>query len=1064
MNRFLRGLAVVALVLGLVGPISMGTVLAQTPATPAPAADTTHGNIQGTIKDNNGAPVADAKVTISGVETKSTTTDATGSFSFTGLSAGVYTLTASKTGFETANQPDLPVLGGQTQTLAITMPALTFQSLRTIASVRAVGRGTFNTTSASVSVVSSQTFLDQSQPQVMKVLNETPGIVASLPQTSANGAAPGAITFPNIRGALSFETASLIDGHPVSVGSFGDYVTTFINPFMLQNVEVIKGPGADAPEVNYAVGGTVNFITKNPTFKPTGMWQFGTDNYGSSIINVGFSNTAGRLGYVFAYGSNDLLSNVSNAAVFVSPQAPQQGVLNFNGTTGVGVGFNDLFPTPFVPGTISTNENQYSLVACCQKLPPDLFQNVSELVKLRYGLSPVSFLTFTYFGSQTRTNQTANTGDIAHSTFSLNGSGATPGQIGSYTGSIPNNSPLDVGFVRTPETEINNEPILEGDFRTTLNNDTVLARFYAAGIHRLLYQGNSQNMFAPTVQDMQLFGYDTKTKQIYNGQSVPVTFFDWFNQAEDDVLKGYSFQYNHPLKNDDVLSFSFDTTHSTTTSYNVGVTGPTAGGNFNVSQLAGTESVTLPTGSLQNFSTALLRGTFHFGSKLTATWSNYFNMYQSTVPTKCGALALPSSLAPRCNFNGTGTIGYIGTGGAKTGTAYGPTQPWGSTICNVTGCPTLGAVVPGYTFSTATSSHYDPRIALQYRPDANDAVRLAIGSAIAPPYLAELSTVPGPISFSSQTGIATEQLQSGGLKPETAFGFDIGADHRFNDGETFVSGDVYLTNLYNHFITQLYNSNTTCPATDPSTGAPTPAGCVGSPLFFKQNINLANSRFEGIELGVRHVPAVGFGFNVQGSLQRGYAYNLPTCFYGTVNVGGKQQCAFTTNLGVIDGQNFTGGGINGTMCYNATTGALTPPPVPPGTCPAGTKSLSVSVNGFSNQNVPYAQGYAEVNWRSHNGWYANANLTYYGKNNSLNRNPFTILGATLRAPLLPGVSFQISGDNLTDQYSNVWPAFGSGNPVPLANGQLAATQANVLWPRTIRFTLTKTFGEGVTTP
>jgi hypothetical protein len=920
------------------------------------------------------------------------------------------------------------------------MPAVTFQSLRTIASVRAAGRGVFNTTPASVNIVSAQTFMDQGQTQVMKVLNETPGIVASLPQSSANGADPGAITFPNIRGALSYETASLIDGHPISVGSFGDYVTTFINPFMLQNVEVIKGPGADAPEVNYAIGGTVNFLTKNPTFQPSGLWQVGTDNFGSAIINFGLSDTVGRLGYVFAYGSNDLLSNVANANVYVSPETPQLGVLNYGTSKAIGVGFNDVFPTPYVPGTISTNTNGYSLVACCQKIGQNLYQNTSELAKLRYRLSPASSLTFTYFGSQTHADEAAATGDISHSTFSLTGSGASPGQIASYNGAMPNNSPLDVGFVRTPETEINNEPILEADFRTTISNDTVLARYYSAGIHRLINQGNSNNMFAPTIQYMKLYGYDTATNTVYNGQNTPIAFFDYFNQAEDDVLKGYSFEYNHPLANDDVLTFSFDTTHSTTTSYNIGVSGPSSGKTFN-GVITPTESVTLPTGSAQNFSTALLRGLFHFGPKLTATWSNYFNVYQSTVPTSCQAITIQFGLG-HCNFDGSGTTG--------SANKVKPGQP-----------------APGYIFSTTTTTHYDPRLALEYRLNPSTALRLSMGSAIAPPYLAELTTVPGAISFSSQTGFATEQLQSGTLKPETAFGYDLGASHRFNDGVTFVTGDVYLTNLFNHFITQLSNSGSTCPATDPNTGNPTPAGCFGQPLFIKQNINVANSRFEGIELGIQRVPAAGFGFALQGSLQKGYPYNLPPCFYGSVTVGGKQVCTFTTNLGVISGHNFTGGGINGTMCYNPATGALTSPngaPCPSLPCPTKVSScsLTVGVGGFSNQNVPYSQGYGELSYRTHNGWYGNVNLTYYGPNNSLNVPAFTVLGATLRAPLLPGLTFQVSGDNLTNQYGNVWPAFGAGNPIPLANGLSAATQQNVYFPRTVRFLLTKSFGSGAT--
>lgn len=998
MNRFFRILTVVAFVLGLVGPISMATVFAQTPA-PAPAANQTAGNVQGTIKDSGGAPVADAKVTITGQVSTSTTTDTAGSFAFTALPAGVYVLTATKAGYQTAREADFTVLAGATETLAVVMPALTFQSLRTIASVRAVGRGTFNTTPASVSVVTSQTFMDQAQPQVMKILNQTPGIVASLPQTSANGAAPGAITFPNIRGALSFETASLIDGHPVSVGTFGDYVTTFLNPYMLQTVEVVKGPGADAPEVNYAIGGTVNFRTKDPTYKTSGMWQVGTDTWGSTIVNVGLSDTAGRLGYVFAYGSNDLLSNVADTSTYVSPQTPQQGIFNFNGTTGTAAGFNDKFPTPIVPGTISAVENHYNLVACCQKVGSDLYQNQSELAKLRYRLSPVSFLTFTYIGSQTYTNQVANTGDITPSTFSLTGSGATPGQIASYNGSLPDNSTLDVGFVRTPEHEINNEPILEGDFRTTIGNDTLLARYYSAGIHRLLYQG-TLSPFGPTTQMMQLYGYDSGTKTIYNGQTVPVTFFDYFNQAENDALRGYSVEYDHPFAQNDVFTFTYDTTHSTTTSYNVGVGGPSAGKAFNISQLKPTMSTTLPTGSSQDFGTAMLRGLFHFGPKLAMTWSNYFNSYKSTYPTLCTPPANPPPGTPpnSCNFNGA-----------------------------------------GFSFGTTTRTHYDPRFAFEYRPESSTALRFSIGSAIAPPYLALLSGIAQPISYNSQSNVATQRVNSGDLLPETAFGFDIGGSHRFGDGVTFVSMDLYHENLFNHFLAGTFDSGTLCPATDPVTGAPT--GCAANTeLFYQRNTNLANARFEGIELEVRRVPESGLGYVLSGALQKGYAYNLPANFYCSnpgVIPAGATSCKQDTNLGIIEGQNFTGGGISGS--------GLTP-------------------NGLSNQNVPYAQGFGELDYRTRNGWYGNVNATYYGKNNSLNVQPFVIIGATLRVPLIQNMSFQISGDNLSNQYSSFWPSFGSGIPIPLADGRFAATQANVYPPRTFRFLLTKTFGEGATAP
>ncbi len=989
MSKHIRILTAIALALGLVGPLSMATSFAQAPA--ASAASTTAGTVNGGVRDTSGAPVANATVSLVGVEHLKTTSDIHGNFSFANVTPGIYSFAASKPGYNPASENSVTVLSGQTATLAVVISPISFSSLRTIASVRSVGRGTFNTTPGSVNIITAQTFADQAQPQVMKVLNETPGIVASLPQTSANGASPGAITFPNIRGALSFESASLIDGHPVSVGTFGDYVTTFLNPFMLQNIEVVKGPGADAPEVNYAIGGTANFRTKDPTFQPTGMLQVGVDNWGSSIFNFGIADTVGRLGYVLAYGSNDLESNVGGSSTIVSPQSPQQGVLNFDGTAGTAAGFNDGFPSPTINGTISTNTNTEYLVACCQNVGHDLYFNKSELVKLRYRLSGATHATFTYVGSQTRTDQTANTGDISHMTFTLNGSGATPAQIAGYTGSIPNNSAVDVGFVRTPEFEINNEPILEGEIGTTLGNDTLLGRYYSAGIHRLLFQGSSAPQI-PSVEDMQLYGYDSATKQIYNGQTMPVTFFDYYNQAEDDVLKGWSFEWDHPLSESNVLTFTYDSTHSTTTSYNTFASGgPSAGRAFNIGTIKRGFGVSIPTGSAQIFGTAMLRGFFRLNPKTTLTFSNYFNTYQSTYATGC---------AGTCTFAGG-----------------------------------------GYTFATTTHGHYDPRLAIEYRPNASTALRFSAGSAIAPPYLYLLSQLTQPISYRTGAAFATEAVNSGGLLPETAFGYDLGGDYRFRDGVTVISGDVYMENLFNHFLNGTFSSGMSCPATDPITGAPT--NCpANTPLYYTHNINLANARFQGIELALRRIPAQGLGFTLQGDLEKGYPYNLPPGFYCSAPAPG---CAPTTNLAIINGQNFYGGGISGN---------------------------GFSPNGLSNQNLPYSQGFAELSDRTLNGWYGAVNLTYYGPNNSLNEPAFTVLGASIRAPLGNGVTFQISGDNLTNKYTGIWPVYGAssnlpsagsaGVPIPLANGSFAATQANVFSPRTFRFLVTKSFGQGAT--
>jgi outer membrane receptor protein involved in Fe transport len=954
----------------------MGTVYAQTPA-PA-AANQSVGTIAGTIHDNSGAPIANAKVTLTGPATQSTTTDANGAFSFANVTPGVYTLTATKAGYQTANEPSLAVLAGQTQTLAVTMPQLTFQSLRTIATVRAAGRGTFNTTPASVSVVSSQTFVDQAQPQVMQVLNQTPGIVASYPQTSANGAVPGAITFPNIRGALSFETASLIDGHPVSVGSFGDYVTTFLNSFALGGVEVVKGPGADAPEVNYAIGGTVNFRTKDPTSKPTGNYTFGYGSYGSSLLNFSVSDTVGRLGYVVDYADNYNPGPLDNYQAWFAPGG-HNTYINYNtgANNGTSVGFNDAQGQ--VPGTASGLFNNFQLVACCQAMN-STYESKAELVKLRYRLSNSTSATVAYLGSQTTADQNANTSSQLFGTFA---------PFSSYNGSLAPGAITITNLFPGQEQETNNEPIFEGDVRTTIGNDTLLARYYHASIYRLINQGG-QNPWDPETDVLTLYGTNggsaSKPGPDVSGRQL-VTFFNYFRQTEIDKLGGLSFQYNHPFGENNLLTFSVDGDSSTTTSFSASPAMPRSGP-FTQSTIGTSYSVTVPTGAKQDFTTYLLRGSFQLNPKLNVTLSNYLNTYQSTYATDCNA---PAAVAPnpkQCLPDGT-----------------------------------------GYKFATSTSSHYDPRLGIDFRPTRDLAVRFSVGSSIAPPYLALLNRVNGAVSYKTGNQFAFQTVNAGALRPETGFGYDLGADYRFNDAVTTLSGDVYLTNLYNHFISQTFFSGVTC------TTAPCPAS--GVPLYFTTNTNLNNSRFEGIELSLRRTPPVGLGYVLQGALQKGYAYNLPPCFYSS-----NGDCTvFNTNLGIIAGQNFTGGALSP---YTGT----------------GSPFVGQSFNGFSNQNVPYAQGYAQLSYRFPSGLYAQVGETYLGKNNSLNVPPFGILNASIRAPIVNGLSLQVSGNNLTNAWSGLFPIQGGGIAIPLANGALGATTQNVLGPSTVRVMLIKNFGEG----
>ncbi len=83
------------------------------------------GGILGTITDETGAAVADAKVTATNAGTglvRETTTDADGNYSFTELPLGKYAITATKQGFRTqsATSIDVAVEGPQRANLTLT--------------------------------------------------------------------------------------------------------------------------------------------------------------------------------------------------------------------------------------------------------------------------------------------------------------------------------------------------------------------------------------------------------------------------------------------------------------------------------------------------------------------------------------------------------------------------------------------------------------------------------------------------------------------------------------------------------------------------------------------------------------------------------------------------------------------------------------------------------------------------------------------------------------------------------------------------------------------------------
>lgn len=961
MVTIIRILSVIALAAFSVGPVSAATVAPQQQVIVAQSAIT--GSIAGKVTDTSGAPVANATVNLRGAATYIAASDAKGAFQIENITPGIYSVVISKPGYNSENEANFAVVAGSSQNLNIALQALTFSSLRSIATVRSTGRGTFNATPASVAVISSQTFQDQAQPQVAHVLNQIPGVVSSLP--GVNGAVPGAITFPNIRGALSFETASLIDGHPISVGRYGDYVTTFLSSYMFGSTELVKGPGADAPEVNYAIGGTINFRTKDPTYKPTGTLTFGTDTYGGYFTNAGYSGTTsnGKLGWVFDYARNSAVSAIDNYQAKWDAQNFTVNPLDPANSYHLGYQDDQNYPSGTFGKYAGLPYNTGTLVACCQPISSD-YKNDAELVKLRYKFSDATVMTASYLGSQTSADQNANNSSQLNFLFVPDSFAPVP-----YTGSLNPGSLLTTNFYLPSNLETNNEPIFQAEIRTTLGKDSILARAYSASIARLGIQGPADPN-APVYQTFQLFGTgfdDNGGEHTYNGQYVNTQLDSpYYHQTEIDKLNGFSLQYSHPIGQDNLLSASVDSVNAMTRA--------------NTIESGGYTTYSIPEGSGQRLTTAQLRGTFHLGPKVTVSETNYFNSYRSTYPIACAV-------------------------GAD---CHGDT--------------------PSFVFNTSTTGHFDPRLAIEFRPNDRVALRFATGSSIAPPYinlLSQLSTPPTCRSTKSCKN-ASQTLNAGTIKPETAWGYDLGGDYRFKDGVTSASLDLYTSTLFNQYLSETFLNGTCVPDTTTSHNCNLGTGPGAVPIFASANANLNNARYQGIEFSLRGNPLVGWGYVLQGALQKAYPFNLGACFYSN----DPTNCSLrNTNLAIIPSVNYNGG------------------------------ALPDAANGVSNQNIPYAQGYAELHYNMPNSGYASFGETYYGNNNSLYVKPFFVANASLRYPVANQTSVQVSIDNIFNSNSALFPLQNAGIPVPLANGSIGLTQANTFGPRTIRFVFTKDFGQ-----
>jgi outer membrane receptor protein involved in Fe transport len=663
------------------------TSIAQQPAT---------GGVTGTVRNPNGAPISGASVNIHGPSSAHAVTDANGAFTVGGLAPGIYTINVSSPAYTPATA-DLTVLAGSPVDASVVLQPVSFSSLRTIASVRTSRSSSINTSTAAINDLPATTFTDQGTQQVTQVLNQTPGVVTTMGAFAiSNGGTMSTVQVPQIRGALPYETESLIDGHPVSVGAVGYFTPLYIDPHFLQDVEITKGPGSMPADINYAIGGSINYRTLAPTRDPKGHLELDSDNYGGLSMYASTTGTIAnhRLGYAFAYGKVGTPGPLNDYTAFGIPNqlgAGLNGTINGQPICGASGGAGCLAGATSGP-TVGSIVFTFPLVTCCDRINTE-YRAHTELAKINYNFSQQTSFTLAYLGAQSWQNFPQS--------FSLDTSFFQP--PAGYSGSIPAGTaePYFLGTYQPNQNTVT-QGLLESEFRTSVGRNSLLFRYYTGANDFNNYNvpfGITYTFQAKTWGGLPLGPGGAPV--FFNGQTATFSVTDSGVAAPtQDHFNGLSGQIDIPVANN-LLTFSLDrTTHNSYAAL--------------LFEVPGLDTTLIPHGSSQAFTTILARGAFEVTPKLHATLGNYFVHYNSHFTPDGGATwsdAGHNFYAPRLGVTWQPGLDQIYR--LAVGSSIAP--PYIQLITTQSGAPVPnnGGAATAYT-ETLNNGRIDPETAFGY--------------------------------------------------------------------------------------------------------------------------------------------------------------------------------------------------------------------------------------------------------------------------------------------------------------------------------------------------------------
>ncbi|MEX0719871.1 MAG: TonB-dependent receptor [Balneolaceae bacterium] len=259
------------------------------------------GDIKGKVHEKND-PVISATVGIKSLN-KGTFTDSDGDFILQSIPAGEYLLFVSAVGYKPFDQKILVKKGEELYIEAELQKSIT--ELDQVVVTGTMTEMTIKESPVKVSWISNEVLNKSASENIMDAVKYINGLYN---QVECAVCGTNSIRINGMDGPY---TAVLIDGMPVMGALAAVYGLNGLNPNIIQNLEIIKGPNSTLYG-SQAMGGVVNIITVDPKSSPLFSLQTNTSTHSEHNFNLSFSPEIGKPDVLFSsslYQSNRFIDD-----------------------------------------------------------------------------------------------------------------------------------------------------------------------------------------------------------------------------------------------------------------------------------------------------------------------------------------------------------------------------------------------------------------------------------------------------------------------------------------------------------------------------------------------------------------------------------------------------------------------------------------------------------------------------------------------------------------------------------------------------------------------------------